>query len=326
MKTLIMFLCLSVTSLVFAKGGDEVRNGGGFAEQYLTYALRTMPQTIERCLTSVFCARDTQQRELLKKIKASIPLEIETEVLTFISNQQKPGFFIIDGVERLAVTGNYVGSPIYYNLNLLYQHGDARIKFGQAVQSLVHELGHHQGVTDHNSLEMLGSEVRKMVDSVLMEAPYYLQNENNPFTSVSIRAMAIGSIDFSEHQQDGSLILVFKDNTFALGKHFEQLLSKCDSTSERPVSKSLTQFFNLHWNYKADEQTSKVKYLSGNVNLYCRDIYSRVHKKIFEFTLKINTIYTDRHIYQSSELVSEPTFLYTEKIKLMRDYRNKKIN
>lgn len=324
MKILIIFLCLSVSSAAFAKGGDEVRNGGGFAEQYLTYALKTMPQIIERCLTSVFCARDINQRELLKKIKASIPMEIDTEVLTFISNQQKPGFFIIDGVERLAVTGNYVGSPIYYNLNLLYQYGDSRIKLGQAVQSLVHELGHHQGVTDHNSLEMLGSEVRKMVDSVLMETPYYLQNENDPFKSVSIRAMAIGSIDFNKHQQDGSLILVFKDNTFNIGQHFEPLLSKCDSTTERPVSKSLTQFFNLHWNYKADEQTSTVKYLSGNVNLYCRDIYSRVHKKIFEFTLKIKTSFTNRHIYQSSELVSEPAFLYTEKIKRVRDYRKKK--
>lgn len=320
MKILIILFYLSVSSVAFANGGDEVRNGGGFAEQYLTYALKTMPKTIERCLESIFCVTNPKSRELLKKIKASIPMEIDSEVLKFVSNQQRPGFFTIDGVERLSVTGNYVGSPIYYNLNLLYQYGDVRIKLGQAVQSLVHELGHHHGVTDHNSLEMLGSEVRRMVDSVLMEVPYYSQIGNDAFRGMSFNAMAVGSGYFNDSQHRGTLILVFKDNTFDMGMHFDPLLSQCDSTPERPTKKISMQFFNLHWNYKANEQTSFEKYLSGNVYLYCRDIYSRVHRKNFEFTLKIKTSYTDRFIFQSSELETAPNFLFTEKIKLMRDY------
>lgn len=318
MKVLLSILCLTFSLNVFAQGGDEVRNGGGFAEQYLSYALKSLPKAIDRCLNSLSCARDGKQQALLKKIRASLPFEIETEVLKFSTNRHRPGFFNIDGVERLAVTGDFVGSPIYYNLEMLYRNGQERIGLGQAIQSLIHELGHHHGVVDHDALDMLGGEVRSLIESITFETPYYTHKGKSPFSPSSIKALTLGS-SFFDYENKGSIVLIFQNKTVDIGHHFQDILSKCDVKPEKPLKKANVQFVNLHWGYKADELTSTDKYLLGNIILSCKDIYSREHKKNFEFELKIKISYVDkRYYYQSSELVAPPKFIYTEAIKLLR--------
>ena len=320
MKALCAILCLTFSLNVFSQGGDEVRNGGGFAEQYLSYALQSLPKMIERCLNSLACARDGRQQMILKKIKASLPFEIETEVVKFSSNRYRPGYFNIDGVERLAVTGDYVGSPIYYNLDILYKNGQVNMSLGQAIQSLIHELGHHHGATDHDALDLLGGEVRSLMESITIEAPYYLSKGRSPFSLASIKAMAIGSSYF-DHENNGTVILVFQNKTVDVGHHFQNILSQCDATPEKPNKKINMHFINLHWGYKANELVSSDKYLLGNVVLSCKDIYSRAHKKNFEFELKIKTSFEGyKYVYQSSELVAPPKLLYKENVKLLRSH------
>lgn len=318
MKILLSILCLTLSLNVFAQGGDEVRNGGGIAEQYLAYALKSLPKAIDRCLNSVSCARDRRQQDLLKKIRASLSLEIEMEVLKFSSNRHRPGFFNIDGVERLAVTGNFVGSPIYYNLEMLYKNGKERIGLGQAIQSLIHELGHHHGAFDHDALDLLGGEVRSLIESITFETPYYISKGKSPFSPSSIKALTIGSSYF-DHENNGTIVLVFQSKTINVGHHFQNVLSQCDVSPETPLKKANIQFINLHWGYKADEPISSFKYLLGNIILSCRDIYSRTHKKNFEFELKIKTSFADnRYYYHSSELAAPPKLLYKEIVKLFR--------
>lgn len=322
MKIIIILLSLTLSANIIStsKAGDEVRNGGGIAEQYLTYALKTLPRSIDICLRTLLCATNPKQKELLKKIKASVPFELQAEILQFTSNKIRPGLFTINGVERMAVTANYIGAPIYYNTSMLYNYDDVRMTIGGAMQSLIHELGHHQGEVDHDALELLGSEVRKTVELLLMESPYYLQAPGRALRRIELKAISTGSNDLND-KDNGSLEILFKDKLVNVTSDFDFLNTKCDSSVEKPVLKSSFHFFNLHWVYKIDEQTSGDKYLAGNVRLNCRDIYSRTHKKNFEFTIKIKTIFDKNFIYQSHELVDGPTFLYTEHIKLLREMK-----
>ena len=161
MKTLVILLMMTLSGPAFsALGGDEIRNGGGAAEWYLTFALQNLKHSISNCLTKTTCAPSAKKRDVLKKILDSLEIEQKSEVLKFSSQKLTPGLFIIDGVVRLAVTGSRVWSPIYYNLDLLYQGNQVNMNYGQAVQSLIHELGHHHNVSDHDFLDRLGADVR----------------------------------------------------------------------------------------------------------------------------------------------------------------------
>lgn len=320
MKFLIISIGLLLSNKTYSavSGGDEVRNGGGIAEQYLTYSLKKLPRSIDICLQSIMCASDSKQRELLKKIKASIPLELQSEILQFTSNQKRPGLFTINGVERLAVTADYVGAPIYYNTSMLYKYDDVRITLGGAIQSLIHELGHHHGVVDHDFLEVLGSEVRKSVEQRYLEVPYHLQPSSSVLKKIGLKAIS-GASSLLKDKDNGTLEILFKDKTVDVTSDFNFLNNECDVSKDKPILRSSFQFFNLYWIYKADEQTSGDKYLAGNIMLSCHDKYSRVHKKNFEFTLKIKTTFDKTFIYQSHEFSSAPSFLYTEHIKLFRE-------
>lgn len=317
MKILLMVLSLTFSFNTFARGGDEVRNGGGLIEQYFTYALKILPNAIDRCLASHACSKNLSQKELLIKIKNSHQEEINAGILKFYSAHPTPDFFMIDGVERLAITGNYVGSPIYYNVKMLYDE-DVRIELGHAIQSLIHELGHHHGVVDHNSLELLGSEVRRVVETISMEIPYFVQSKITHFKVKAITVMALGrGLDYDSDA--GTLNFLFKNMTLDTNDLFKPLSKKCESLGNT-VYNSL-QFFNLHWDFKADELTSNYKYLSGNVNLYCMDKNSRILKNVFKFDMKIKVSTDGNYTYESSELVDEPKLIFSERLKIFRARR-----
>lgn len=318
MKRLIISIALLTSFNSFASGGDEVRNGGGLIEQYFTYAMKILPQAIDRCLTSVNCAREESQKEILKKIKKSHKEEMAAGVLKFYSQPPRPDFFFINGVERLAFTGDYVGSPIYYNTKMLYQVQDTRIGLGQAIQSLIHELGHHHGAIDHDSLELLGSEVRHLTDTILTELPYMASWKKSPFKYNAISVLAIGRENIGNNN-DGNLNLIFKNTSVDIGDKFQSVLSKCDATEKAPIKYRSMQFTNLHWDFKSDDVTSSVKFLSGNINLYCKNKFSRAHRKNFKFDLKIKVSTDGNYTYESSELLSEPQLIFTENLKLLRE-------
>jgi len=318
MKRLILFLTIVCSFQLLAGSGDEVRNGGGFAEQYFSYALKTLSQTIDSCFKNLQCAPDPTQKEVLKKIKDSLDLEIESEILTFTTNVKRPGFFTVDGVERMAVTGSFVGSPIYYNMKLLYQYGNAQVRTGQAIQSLIHELGHHQRISSHDYLEALGAEVRENFENTMSELPYKTKVSHLPINKIGFSVIANGSQEM-DFDKTNTLVLIFPDQIINITNQFESLLSQCEENSLTPIMNKSLHFFNLHWDFKNDETTSPDKFLSGNVMVVCKNKYSRIHRKNFSFNMKIKTLFSSQYKYLSSELVQAPVYLYTEKFKSLRD-------
>lgn len=316
MKNWLVILMLSASLNASAAGGDEVRNGGGLVEQFFTYSLKNLPHTIDRCLKSLTCAREPSQKALLKKIKDSYQEELKANILRFVSVPANSDFFTIDGVERLAVTGGTVGSPIYYNTRMLYRFGES-VTIGLAIQSLIHELGHHHGEINHDALDLLGSELRELNDAISMELPYFILRKRSPFNMRAFTVLATGK-NVVNYNDPGTIQLLFKDASFDVGYLFNPILQKCDSTEKFPTIYSSLKFLNLHWDMKPDEATSTAKFLAGNVELFCKDKYSRVHFKKFKFTLKINVSKESEQVYESSELLGEPEFIFTEKVKLFR--------
>ncbi len=302
MKIFILNVCLLMSFNAFAKGGDEVRNGGGLAEQYLAFALENLSGSIDICLAKSECVKNHHERKELAKIKEILPQQKKANRLRFESEKKRPGFFLIGGVVRLAVTGNKVGDPIYYNLDLLYQNNQSQMTYGQAIQSLVHELGHHLGHYDHDMLEVLGAEVRSANEGSVNDVVYL------PFLNRSTFS-AIGT-ERRSFFEDGSLSLFFGDETVSLNEHFADLSKNCTSQTE-PLVSSAIQFFNLHWDHDVAQEVPRGdKYLSGNVILYCR-FKKLEERKVYSFKIGVS-IYTTKNdlFYVSDKLVAGPKFLF----------------
>lgn len=165
----VLFLFASVSS--FADGG-HIGNGAGIAEGNVLAAYNRLGEAIRECLLASVCGLDSQERDLLGRIKISLPEEkLNREQIQFRSEHQSPGFFVIDGQVRIAKTGNHIGDEIYFNVDLLYWRdpdGSSRaLQMTQAAAILIHELGHHQGITDHRKLDVLGLKVARLMESFL---------------------------------------------------------------------------------------------------------------------------------------------------------------
>lgn len=303
MKTLILNVCLLMSFNSFAKTGDEVRNGGGLAEQYLAFALENLDVAIELCLAKPDCAKNADGRVILAKIKAALPQEKSAKILRFDSERKNPGFFIIDNVVRLAVTGSRIGDPIYYNLDLLYQGDEVRMTFGQATQTLIHELGHHLGVLDHEALELLGAEVRSFTEGNINDVPYLPHLQSKGFSGIGTETRSFRS--------NGNLSLVFSDKKVDLGRHFNKISSQCQPSTIDPLESSSFQFFNLHWDHMALGGIVKgEKVLSGNVILYCKHKYKQEYRKVYKFNIAVNVGFGTKYIYLNDRLMEEPKFVF----------------
>ena len=304
MKTLIINLCLLLSFNSFAKTGDEVRNGGGLAEQYLAFALENLDVAIELCLAKSDCAKNADGRLILKKIKDALPQEKMAKILKFESEKKNPGFFIIDDVVRLAVTGNKIGDPIYYNLDLLYQGDEIRMTFGQATQTLIHELGHHLGFLDHEALELLGAEVRSFTEGNINDVPYLPHLQSKGFSTVGTETRSFVN--------NGNLNLVFSDEKIDLTRHFQKISSQCVPSTVDPLESSSFQFFNLHWDHMALGGIVKgEKVLSGNVILYCKHKFRQEYRRVYKFDIAVNVGFVKKYYYISDRLIGEPQFVFS---------------
>ena len=150
-------------------GGDRAGNGGGLAEQNLQFAYLSLPRIYQNCLDDSTCLQDSRLAQTLKAIRDSLPREARPETgLVFDSERKHPGRFLVDGVVRVAVTGDRVGDPIILNLDLLYSRSvdgtTSATDLGTAISILTHELGHHQGAfhdpQGERFLDALGASVR----------------------------------------------------------------------------------------------------------------------------------------------------------------------
>jgi len=160
MKTYLITVMLLIcsTASVFA---DEVNNGEGGSERNIVYSLLNLQKYIDMCLTAKECKLNAEERQLVEQIRDGLlaPAEREKQ-LSFVSEQAKPGFFIVDGEMKIAKTASSIGSMIYINTDLLYTK-DARGKITgldipRSVGLLIHELGHHHEEASHLKLMALG--------------------------------------------------------------------------------------------------------------------------------------------------------------------------
>jgi predicted Zn-dependent protease with MMP-like domain len=314
MKTLLCILFLILSSTLFAKGGDEVRNGGGLAEQFLAYTLNNMPRIVDRCLAQHDCQLELKEREVLKKIRDSLETELNSNILKFSTNILMPGYFIIDGVVRLAVTGDKVGSPIYYNLEMLYSNqNEVQLNYGQAIQSLIHELGHHHGINNHDMLERLGAKIRKVNEGKTSVVPFYPHLGGKGFS-------ILGTADRS-YTINGMLLLLVHNGLINLQMHFGGLLKNCEKElGANPLNTSAVQFYNLHWKFNAENYLTKDKFLAGNVFLYCSDGQKKKYRKLYEFTLSLKIEFKNgKFYYITSGFEDGPRYILTQNTNVLRD-------
>lgn len=167
-KRLLLSLGLVVLAAPGVRAGDHAGNGGGLAEKNVVFARLSIDRYISMCLNAKACRIEQEERVLLTQILRSLPEEGSAEKqIVFDSEAKKPGFFLIDGQVRLAKTGDLVGGPIYFNVDLMYKadgYGkNIPMSIPEAVAHLIHELGHHHGIKDHVWLDYVGSKVQSFL-------------------------------------------------------------------------------------------------------------------------------------------------------------------
>jgi len=159
-----------------AEWGDVIGNGGGLAEQNFNYALVSLGAAIELCLNTGGVVPDSEEDQVLRRVGRALREEQAGGLrLHFVSEKEKPGTFLLDGEVRVAKTGDRVGDGIWINLDFLYgqnSSGQWEPMMGLPTMSaiLVHELGHHLGIRDHQLLDRAGARVRRSLESDTLKA------------------------------------------------------------------------------------------------------------------------------------------------------------
>ena len=164
--------CIGIC-LTFIAHADRVGQAGGISENNIQFAYLHLEEYIRFCLALKDCTQNDWQRDVLERELAAQHLE-HTHAHQILFSWDH-NLFIIDKKERAAFTYNAVGEPIYFNLNQLYfpdhHGGTVGIDMHRAVALLVHEMGHHQGETDHDKLDELGERVGAVLDGRIFPVP-----------------------------------------------------------------------------------------------------------------------------------------------------------
>lgn len=191
---LLLYSTVLLASPIQPSGGDVVNNHGGFSENNILFAWTNLSNYVESCLYSKGCGLSIPEQTLLEKIYKNHRYELQGSGIRFLSSQANPGYFTDEtGTTRAAVTGNTVGSPIYFNVEALYHNVDGRTEAVDAMSAvgfLVHELGHHHGVTDHTYLDRLGGKVKTFISSQRLLTADFRKYRNNNF-NVSVFSQAL---------------------------------------------------------------------------------------------------------------------------------------
>ncbi|MBK7959821.1 MAG: hypothetical protein IPK04_00470 [Bdellovibrionales bacterium] len=223
-------------TIVRPVGGDLAGNGGGIVEQNFQFAHINLPWILTLCLSSRQCVSG-QEKEVLFKIKESLPSELKTKpALIFESGAANPARFNLHGQPRVAVTGDHVGDPIYLNLDLLYGISSAgKVEVagvGAAIAILVHELAHHQGTyqsqEDERFLDLLGAKVRAYMATeieVLRTDTWGEIPENTParIEMLALHSDATALDSFYDGPQT-SLLLSDGHNSYSLDREIKKQL------------------------------------------------------------------------------------------------------
>ena len=133
------------------------------AETWLAFFYTRMSEYLRICLAESPCASNQWQKDVLGAILNNMNQEPPAaDTLRFESGQANPQLFTVDGVIKSAVTGLAPGAPIFFNLDYLYLvEKNRRFPLSNDILLglLIHKLGHHAGIVDHGSLDLLGHTV-----------------------------------------------------------------------------------------------------------------------------------------------------------------------
>ncbi|EQC43835.1 hypothetical protein [Bacteriovorax sp. Seq25_V] len=279
-KKILLFLILIYSSVT---ASDVVRNGGGISEQNIIFAFEKLPEFLNICLSQNTCVTNESEVNLIESIVQSYNNEGKNNIV-FKSERKNPGFFVIDGLEKIAITGNRVGDIIYVNTDLLYKKDKNEMtKFfqvSQAVQLLVHELGHHHGDYTHDFLDSVGARVRSFFEGRLAEVFY------SPF----IFDMSVLSLHGNSYTTNGILILNTGVELISLSKLFN--VYGCPASSLGELNRLKNQkyhFYNISWKHDDGPLMSGKKSFSGTFVLMCEyeniGNHSRYHSFDIEFDI-----------------------------------------
>lgn len=282
MKTPIPFhgiALMLLASNAFAGGGDYAGNGAGAAESTLAFAHRNLGTYAKLCLDSAECGLNPSERDLLTMIYDSLPLEYENPYpLIFKSERLEPGFFIIDGQLKVARTGLSIGSPIFLNIDLLYQRTPTGeivpITAESAVAILIHELGHHHGVRDHASLDQLGAKVAIPMGARTTRVDLGPRKRNIMATV----------IDLDLPSSFAQLLVTDGLRSWDLGPAAREALSCPFNGPYADPSLRGFSLFNLHWRNLSPTRVQ----LEGALLLYCGGAFEAVDNQALriEFDLE----------------------------------------
>ncbi len=294
------------------QGGDWVDNGGGIAEKNVLYAYERLEKYVEVCLTSGACKLDSRQREIIAKIAKGLPQELRGRMLYFGSEQKTPGFFMIDGLVRVAKTGSNPGSPIYINSDLLYSKSPTgeytAVTIPEAVAILIHELGHHYGNYTHEELDLLGVRISLLMQSKMSVTPLLPWSDDfsamiftkDVYTAYPDVILNVGDdlIDISQAVANEAMCYRFSIPIPVLP------IPDLDLVSRKPTGSVL---YNLHWD-KFDEGTDKMKVkLIGNISNNCL-FKTNILLRSNDFKMSISftaTKMNNKWKYDASSLVVE---------------------
>lgn len=285
-KIIMSILILFTFNNSFA--GDHVNNGGGLAEQRMTYAYLNMTRYIDLCLSASDCLINKKQRAVLELIKKQVPDELKNKKqLKFISEKKVPGTFIINSELKIAKTGDEIGSPILINLDLIYSKDGTPLSLARAIAILIHEFGHHNNSiidasTDHTFLDLLGNKVALIYSDYKLVTPL----------SAARREVQISVFNPTHEKSFPNVILRVNNTMLDISKIVKEKL-KCSRVilplgvtikSGKPKS---TKLHNLHWTKIKEKSHSWNFKIVGNLSNFCNDHKSLTHfMKNFKLEIK----------------------------------------
>ena len=264
MKTRALILVGLLFTLSLTAGNEK--GGAGIAENNILFAYWNLESYLSLCQASAGCQLTDAESKTVTRIKANLAEERKTkDQIIFKSEAKEPGLFLIEGLVRIAKTGYHVGDVIYVNSDLLYPPVTVNMvgvpPYGRpfdlpyAVSLLVHELGHHLGIKDHTSLDLLGSKVQTLMRTNTQEVDGGPEERQLIATAINFGGISFPDLIVRDEQNLHSLTAQLKDEL------------KCPA-AKGPVGGFW--IWNLHWGtYRFKGPNHFIRPLRARVQIYC---------------------------------------------------------
>jgi hypothetical protein len=226
-STLIPLLALALSATAYAHGG-EVNNGGGSAEHNFAVAYLNLERFVLNCTASSACDINDTERGTLAAISNSMDDERRTsDQLQFIAGHATtPNAFDDNGTVRVAKTGSDVGSVVLLNLDLIYPvDANGRVRamtVPEAVAILIHEFGHHHGVSNHQALDLLGAKVGSVTEQNVKQVWLYDSRISLTVINYQVPMPPVGGVSVPDFMVFGLPSVIVGGHEFVNGNDQEK--------------------------------------------------------------------------------------------------------